>query len=326
MGALCDPRRMSRRSWVSLLFLGALWGASYMFIKIGLEDLSPAMIVFVRCALAALVLVPFAAARGGMGGLRSVLGMVVALGAVQVAAPFLLISAGEQEISSSLTGILISSTPLFTALLAIWVDHAERSTGPRALGLVSGFVGVAFLIGVDLDGGSSALLGALAVVLAAVGYAIGGFVVKRSTVHTSPLAMAGATMVVATVLTAPLAAATAPASVPALGTIAAMAFLGLIGTGLAFAIFYTLTADVGPARAALVTYIAPVFAVVYGVALLGESFTVVTLIGLALIVGGSWVAAGGSLGGPQSALRAVPAYAGGPPDGGASSEGGRRVA
>ncbi|HEV2075870.1 MAG TPA: DMT family transporter, partial [Thermoleophilaceae bacterium] len=192
---------MSRGSWLSLLFLGALWGASYLFIKIGLDDLSPAMIVFVRTGLAALVLVPFAARRGGLSGLSRIAGMVVLLGTIQVAAPFLLISAGEQEISSSLTGILISSTPLFTALLAVWVDQAERSSGPRALGLLAGFAGVALLIGVDLGGSSNALLGGLAVVLAALGYAIGGFLVKRTTASVDPIAIAGATMVVATVLT-----------------------------------------------------------------------------------------------------------------------------
>jgi drug/metabolite transporter (DMT)-like permease len=303
---------MSRRSLLALLFLGALWGASYMFIKIALEDLSPAMIVFVRTALAALVLVPLAVRRDALGGLSGALGVIVLLAVVQVSAPFLLISAGEQEITSSLTGILISSTPLFTALLAIWVDREERSTGPRALGLVAGFLGVALLIGVDLGGSSYALLGGLAVALAGLGYAIGAFVVKRSSVTLAPIGLAAATMTASAVLTAPLAAIGAPDALPSLGTVGAILALGLVGTGVAFAIFNTLIVTIGPARVALVTYVAPVFAVFYGVTLLGETISLGTVAGLFLIVGGSWVAAGQKLPRAGRRPRPVPAYADAP--------------
>ncbi|MBA2566334.1 MAG: DMT family transporter, partial [Thermoleophilaceae bacterium] len=301
---------MSRRSLLALLFLGSLWGASYMFIKIALDDLSPAMVVFARTALAALVLVPLALRRDALGGLSGALGVIVLLAVVQVSAPFLLISAGEQEISSSLTGILISSTPLFTALLAIWVDHEERSTGPRALGLVAGFLGVALLIGVDLGGSSYALLGGIAVALAGLGYAIGSFVVKRSSVTLAPIGLAAATMTASAVLTAPLAAIGAPDALPSLDTVGAMLALGLVGTGVAFAIFNTLIVTIGPARVALVTYIAPVFAVFYGSTLLGETVSPATLAGLVLIVGGSWIAAGQGLSRPGRRPRPAPAHAG----------------
>jgi drug/metabolite transporter (DMT)-like permease len=286
---------MTRRAWVFLLVLAALWGASYMFIKISLVDLSPAMIVFVRTVLAALVLVPLAVYRNAFGGLRSVAGTVLLLATVQVAGPFLLISFGELEVSSSLTAILLSATPLFTAVLAIWLDHDERSFGWRALGLVAGFVGVALLIGVDLAGSEAAVLGGLAVVLAGLGYALGGFIAKRSSPRIDPIGLAAATMVVAPLLVAPFALAAAPAAMPGLGAVGAMLVLGLAGTGVAFAIFHTLIAEVGPARSSLVTYIAPVFSVFYGVTLLDEPFTVGAMVGLPLIIGGSWLAAGGSL-------------------------------
>jgi drug/metabolite transporter (DMT)-like permease len=304
---------MTRRAWVFLLILASLWGASYMFIKISLADLSPAMIVFVRTVLAALVLVPLAAYRRSFGGLRSAAGTVLLLAVVQVAAPFLLISFGELEITSSLTGILLSATPLFTAVLAIWIDDDERSSGWRALGLVAGFVGVALLIGVDLAGSDAALLGGLAVVLAGLGYALGGFIAKRSSTRVEPIGLAAATMTVTPLLVAPFALATAPAAAPSLGTVGAMLVLGLAGTGVAFAIFHTLIAEVGPARSSLVTYIAPVFSVVYGVTLLGEPFGLGALIGLPLILGGSWMAAGGSIPGRRAASGAPTGRAGPPP-------------
>jgi drug/metabolite transporter (DMT)-like permease len=284
---------MDRRAWGLLLVLGAIWGASYLFIKIGVRDMSPAMVAWVRVVLAALVLVPLASRRGGLPDLRGSLAVLVLLGAVQVAAPFLLISAGEEEISSSLAGILVSSAPLFTALLAIWVDREERSTGMRGVGIAAGFAGVVLLLGVDLGGSGSELLGGAAVVLASLGYAIGGFIAKRRLAAAEPLSIAAAVMVASAVLLAPVGLATAPSSMPGLGPVAAVTALGVLGTGVAFAIFYSLIGWVGPARTFIVTYIAPAFAVFYGAFFLDEPISVATVAGLALIVGGSWLAAGG---------------------------------
>jgi drug/metabolite transporter (DMT)-like permease len=284
---------MDRRSWLLLLALGAIWGASYLFIKIGLRDLSPSMVAFLRIALAALVLLPVAASRGALSGIRSRIPWLALLGAVQVAGPFVLISAGEEEIPSSLAWILVASAPLFTALLAIWIDHQERSQGLRLGGVLIGFGGVALLLGLDLSG--SALLGGLAVVLASLGYAIGGFIVKHRLVGLAPLGMSAAVMAVSAIFLLPPALLTAPQAAPALGPAAAVFALGVLGTGIAFVIFYGLIASIGPARAFLVTYLAPGFAVVYGALLLSEQVTVGTWAGLALILSGSWLAAEGRL-------------------------------
>jgi drug/metabolite transporter (DMT)-like permease len=286
---------MDRRSWFLLLTLGAIWGASYMFIEIGLRDLSPAMVAFVRIALAALVLVPIAAAQGALSGIRPVAIWLVAVGAIQVAGPFLLIGAGQEEISSSLAGILVASAPLFTAVLAIWVDHEERSQGLRLVGVLIGFAGVGLLLGVDLGGEGAELLGGLMVVLAALGYAIGGLLVKHRLAGTAPVGVSGMVMLASALILLPVALATAPDSMPDLGPIAAVTALGVLGTGVAFVIFYRLIATVGPARTLIVSYIAPGFAIVYGALLLSEEITVATIAGLALILAGSWLSAEGRL-------------------------------
>ena len=265
-----------------------------MFIKIGLRDLSPEMVAFARIALAAAVLMPIAAAHGALSGLRGRLGMIALVGAVQVAGPFLLIPLGEQHITSALAGILVATTPIFTALLAIRLDHEERSEGLRLVGVVVGVAGVVLLFGVDLGGSPVALLGGLAVVLASVGYSVGSFVVKHRLSDARPLGVVAAVMTVSAVLLLIPAIATAPASAPGLGPIAAVVALGVFGTGAAFVIFYLLIGTVGPARTMIVSYLAPGFAVLYGAALLGETITAATLAGLALIVGGSWLAAGGA--------------------------------
>jgi drug/metabolite transporter (DMT)-like permease len=301
---------MDRRSWFWLLALGAIWGASYMFIAIGLRDLSPGMVAFLRIALAAAVLIPVAALQGALRGVRPYLGWLVLLGAVQVAGPFILISAGEEEISSSLAGILVASAPLFTAVLAIWVDDAERSRGLRLVGVLIGLAGVALLLGVDLGGDGSELLGGLAVVLAALGYAIGGLLAKHRLAGLAPVGMSGLVMTASAIILLPVAIGTAPGSFPGLGPIAAVATLGVLGTGAAFVIFYWLISTVGPARTLIVTYVAPAWAIVYGSVFLSEEITVATIIGLAMILAGSWLSAEGRLPGRRGVRAAEPLAAG----------------
>jgi drug/metabolite transporter (DMT)-like permease len=280
---------------VWLLLLASIWGASYMLIKIGLRDLSPAMIAWMRIALAAAVLVPVAASQRALGAAASRPGTVAVVGAVQVAGPFLLIGLGEQEISSALAGILVATAAIFTAVLAIGVDHEERSEGARLLGIVIGIAGVVALFGLDLSSSGSAVIGGLAVVLASLGYAVGGFLVKHRLGHAPPIGVAAWEMVAGTIRLLPAALLTAPSSVPAPGPVAAVTALGVVGTGIAFAIFYTLIGRVGPARSFIVAYLAPGFAVVYGAVLLDERITAATVAGLALILAGSWLAVEGSI-------------------------------
>jgi drug/metabolite transporter (DMT)-like permease len=284
---------VDRRSWLWLIVLASIWGASYMFIKIGLRDLSAPVISWTRIALAAGVLVPLAASQGSLRFPRGQLGMIAILAAVQVAGPFLLIALGEHHISSALAGILVATAPIFTVILAIWVDREERAEGRRLVGILLGIAGVVALFGVDLSGSSLAVLGGLAVVLAGFGYAVGGFIVKHRFGDAEPIGVAAWVMVASTILLTPAAAATLPASAPELGPVAAVAALGILGTGVAFAIFYTLIRSVGPGRSLLVAYLAPAFAVTYGATLLDESLTVATVAGLVLIIAGSWLAAGG---------------------------------
>ena len=294
-----------------LLVLAAIWGASYLFIKIGVRDFSPAMVAWVRVALAAGVLGGLAIARGVLRGYGERWKVLALVGLVQVAGPFILIAAGEEEISSSLAGILVTSAPLFTALLAIWVDHEERSQGLRLVGVLLGFVGVMVLLGVDLGDSGDELIGGLAVVLAGLGYAVGGFLVKHRLADAPPVGVATWVMVASTVLLAPAALLSLPESAPGAGPIASIVALGVLGTGIAFAIFYELIATVGPARSFIVTYLAPGFAVVYGATLLDETITISTIAGLALILAGSWLAAEGRLRGigrsePASGRRGEP--------------------
>jgi drug/metabolite transporter (DMT)-like permease len=277
---------VTRRALLLLAALAALWGASYLFIKISLRGMSAAEIVCVRTALAALVLLPLALRRGALRGLGR---------RVQMAGPLTLISLGERHIASSLTGILVAAAPIWTALLAPAVDPTERSSGLRLAGIAIGILGVALLLGVDVGGDSQALLGGVMVVVAALGYAIAGFLIKRRFQGVPPVGVVTGTTSTTALLLLPAALLTAPSHGPGLGPLAAVVALGVGGTGIAFVIFYTLVAEAGPARASLVGYIGPGFSVFYGAWFLDESLSATTFGGLALILLGSWLAAGGVL-------------------------------
>jgi len=287
---------MDRRDWIQFSVLSAVWGASYLFIKVALEDdVSPAVIVFARTALAALVLLPFALRAGALAAVRGRLWPIGVLAFVQIAAPFLLICAGESHLSSSLTGILVATAPIFTFLLAIRLDHEERVHGAGLFGVLLGIGGVVVLLGFDAGGGAAALVGGSMVILASLGYALGAFYLKRHLSDVEPIGLVTAAMAASALMTLPFAAISLPSSAPSLDAAGSLAALGVLGTGLAFVMFYGLIASVGPGRASLVAYVAPGFAVIYGVLLLGEGFGLASLAGLLMIVAGSWLAAEGRL-------------------------------
>jgi drug/metabolite transporter (DMT)-like permease len=297
---------VTRRSWLLMGLLAALWGASYLFIKVGLDGgLQPVFIVWARIALGALVLVPIALRRGALKAVRGRGGAIVVMALVQVVVPFLLITYGERHIASGLAGILVSSAPIFTALLAARFDEDERPRGVAVAGLVLGILGVVLLFGLDLSGDAEALAGGLMVLLASLGYAIGGLFLKHRLRGIAPVAIAASTMVAGALVLTPVALFALPSSAPSAKAVASLLALGAGGTGLAFLIFYTLIVGIGPSRATLVTYIAPGFAVVYGVWLLSEPLGAGALLGLALILLGSWVAAEGRWPGQTAAPAAT---------------------
>ena len=310
---MCEPDgTVSRRSIILLLLLSAFWGASYLFIKVALDDgVAPWAVVSSRTLLAALVLVPLALHLGVLGTLRGRFGPIFVLSIVQVAAPLSLIALGEERISSSLTGILVASAPIFTFLLAFTLSGEQRAGNLSLAGVGIGIVGVAMLLGVDAGGGSDAIVGGLMVIAAAFGYAVAAWYLKRNLAGVEPVATVAGTQVVAALVLLPLGLLHVPDSVPGIASIGSLLTLGVVCTGFAFVIFHSLVASDGPARASLVGYIAPVFSIFYGVTLLDESFTAATAAGLVLILGGSWLAAGGEL---PTRRRDVPAA--GEPHGG----------
>jgi drug/metabolite transporter (DMT)-like permease len=281
---------MTRRAWLLFTAVSLLWGVPYLFIKVAVAELPPVTVVFVRVAIAALLLWPVAVRRGALRGLRRRLPQLMVLALLEIAVPFLLISMGEQRIASSLTGLLIAALPLFVALLALRFDAAERVRGLRLLGLVVGIAGVAALLGIDVGGDSSQLAGAALVLLATLCYAAATLVVKHAFSGTSMLGVVAVATTIASLGLAPFAVALTPARMPSLHVTLALVGLGVLCTALALMLYFALIVEAGPSRATVVTYVNPAVAVALGVAVLDEPLTAAIVGGFLLIITGSWLA------------------------------------
>ena len=287
---------MTRKGWPLFIAMSVIWGIPYLFIKIAVRELDPAVVVFARVGIAALVLLPIAARRGMLRPLRERWLMVAALALVQIVGPFLLISYGEQHIASSLTSLLIAADPLLVVLFALRFDASERVNGPRLIGLLIGMIGVVTLLGLDVGGDAQRLLGAIFVLLAAAGYAASTLLIKRPAIASLPtLGVVTVECITATIVLLPLALTRLPNKLPSIGVIASLLVLGLICTALAYLIFYALVAEVGAGRAAVITYVNPAVSVFLGVTLLAEPLNAAIIVGFLLILLGSWLSTGGVL-------------------------------
>ena len=276
-----------------LLALSALWGASFMFIKVAVRELEPATLIWARVLLGAAILVPVALVALGVRAtgtaLRRAWWPLLVMGILNSAIPFWLIAWAEEDIDSGLTAILQAAAPLATALLAIRLDRSERVTGLRLAGLVVGLAGVVLLVG--LPGGGSPVR-ALAVVASAVLYALAALYGGRALGGVPPLLVATGSMLAATLITMPLGIAQAPSELPGWKVTASMLALGVGGTAIAYILYFGLIAGAGASRAILVTYLVPPLAVAYGVLLLDEELRAVAIAGLALILAGVALGAG----------------------------------
>jgi drug/metabolite transporter (DMT)-like permease len=280
-----------RRSYLPpLLLLSAIWGSSYMFIKVGVRDFSPAAMVELRLLLAGLVLVSFVAARRSVRDVRPALAPGAFVGVVGMALPFLLISWGETHVDSGVAAIANSTVPIFVAVLALRYAASERSSGLRMVGLAVGLAGVGVVAGIHPAGGWWAVAGALAVVVASLCYAVSSLYIQRSLV-VGGLELATTSVLWGAVAMLPFALVRLPDSV-GWKPLASVAVLGVVGTGLAQLIVNRLIGEHGPARTMLVNYLLPGFALLYGATILGEPLTAAKVAGLALILAGVTLASG----------------------------------
>jgi drug/metabolite transporter (DMT)-like permease len=271
--------------------LGAAWGASYLFIKVGVRDLSPPVLIEIRLLCAVPVLLAFAWRRYGPAALVVARRKAVVLGVLNAAVPFTLIAWGEKRVDSGTAAVANSSVPIFVALIAFFFVPSERSTGLRLVGVVLGLAGVGVLAGVHPPGGLRGAVGTGAIVLASVSYAAANLYAGRHMSLGGPV-LAAMSMTAALVMLLPLALATLPAHAPGWKPLGSAVALGLLGTAFAQILAYRMIRLYGSARSVLVAYLLPAFALFYGSVFLSEGPTLQKLVGLALILGGVALGAG----------------------------------
>jgi drug/metabolite transporter (DMT)-like permease len=280
---------VSRRGWVLFALMSVIWGVPYLMIKVAVEGgISAPVLVFVRTAVGAAVLLPLALRGGRLAGLRRYWKPLAAFAAIEIAVPWLLLSDAERHLTSSMTGLLIAASPIVSLVVGRLTGDSERLGPVRIAGLAAGLAGVGLLAAPELRGGEPWAIAE--VLLVAVCYATAPIIAARRLNDVPALPMTAVCLAGAALVYTPPAILTWPDTAPSTEVILALAGLALVCTALAFLVFFALIREVGPSRALVFTYVNPAVAVVAGVAVLGEPLTVPILVSFALILGGSVLA------------------------------------
>jgi len=278
---------MKAKHWVVFILLGAIWGSSFMWIKIAIQEVGPITLVAFRAVFGLLFcIVVILFQKVPLPRTRKEWTPLFLIGVTNIAIPFFLISWGELHIDSAVASILDATVPLFTILLAHFLLQDDRITLPKMLGLMVGFAGIIILMSKDIGASSSSLLGQAAVILASVFYAISAIYIRKVTIDTpgilrsaGPLVSASAIMWLGAFLFE------SPVHIPQLGiTWIALLFMGVLGSGLAFVMAFYLIHEIGPTRTTMVTYLFPLGGVILGVTFLQEQLTWQVFAGAALII------------------------------------------
>jgi drug/metabolite transporter (DMT)-like permease len=270
-----------------LIALAAIWGASFMFIKVAVRELAPGEVVFGRVFVGTVSLLPAIPFMIGwrrlLSELRRYARPLLVLATFNASVPFWLLAWSEKRLDSGLTAVLQASAPLFTALFALGFSRNDRIGGARLVGVLVGFVGVVLLVGAQPSGN---VLSALAVLLTASCYAGAVLYAGRRLAAAAPIVTSFGTLAIASLTTLPIGIAQLPSHLPSWKAIASVVALGSLGLAVAYLLYFGLIAGAGASYAILVTYLVPALALGYGAVFLGEHITASAIGGLVLILAG----------------------------------------
>jgi drug/metabolite transporter (DMT)-like permease len=268
--------------------MAVIWGIPYLLIKISVSEVTPASLVFLRTAIGAALLLPVATARGWLAPLLPYWRWVLVYTIVEVSLPWFLLADGERRLSSSLTGLMIAAVPLTTALLQLLTRGDDRLDRRRVAGLLVGFVGVAVLVGLNVSFKDLGAVGEVGLVV--LGYSAGPIIIARRLPSLPAVGVVAASLVLTALFYAPLAIPQLPNAMPSVDVLLAILTLAVVCTAIGFLLFFALISEVGPLRATVITYFNPAVALLLGVLVLHEPFTLGAVVGFALILAGSLLA------------------------------------
>jgi drug/metabolite transporter (DMT)-like permease len=270
--------------------MGLLWGVPYLLIRVAVRDYSPAAVVFARVLIGALILVPIAIHQKTFGAALRGFRYVLLYSVVEIMGPWFLITKAETKLSSGLAGLLVATVPIWATIFASINGDKSVWHHKRMLGLIVGFIGLIAVVGIESLTGKTALWAILFVLVASIGYGLAPNMITKKLPNVSGLALNALAMTMAAVVYAPFGISQWPkAQVQANSTLSVIA-LGIFPTAMAFVVFFIVIKEVGPARASLVTYLNTAFAVLLGVLILSEPLTLGIIVGLPLVLIGSYLA------------------------------------
>jgi drug/metabolite transporter (DMT)-like permease len=286
---------MSKRGWILFISLGLLWGMPYLLIRIAVVELDPLIVAVGRTLIGSLLLLPLALHRNALAPAFRKWKWLLAFTLIEISIPWVLLGHAETRLNSSTAGLLIAVVPLFAAIIVTRLGH-ERLEPRRIVGLVVGFAGVALLVGLDIH--FSDFLAVAATIVVSLCYAIGPIIIDRKLGDVPAMGVITASLIVATLIYAPLVPFLWPQQGVSAQSIGSVVGLGVLCTAVAFIVFFALIAEVGPARATVITYVNPAVAIVLGALVLQEPLTVGMAIGFPLVIIGSIL--GTARGGPAA--------------------------
>lgn len=279
---------MTRRGIVLFGLMSLVWGIPYLFIRVAVAEITPAVLVLARTALAAAILLPVALARVDLRPILARWPWVVAFAAIEIALPWVALGSAEQKVSSSLAGLLIAGVPLVGTVIALATGGADRLGRTGAVGLAIGLAGVAAIVWGDFSASDPTAFVQIAIVV--VCYAVGPAILARRLGGLPSLGIMAISLTLCALLYLPIAAVQLPMVMPSPGVLGSIVILAVVCTAAAFLIFAALIDEVGPVRATVITYVNPAVAAILGIAVLKEPFGPAMVIGFGLVILGSTLA------------------------------------
>jgi len=276
---------MAKRGWILFIVLGVVWGMPYLLIRIAVGTIDPLIVAGSRTLIGALLLLPVALHRNALAVAFRNWKWLLAFTLLEISIPWVMLGHAETRLNSSTAGLLIAIVPLFAAIIVTRLGH-ERLEARRLLGLGLGFAGVALLVGLDID--LHDWLAVLATIFVALCYAIGPIIIDRKLKDTPTIGVITASLILATLIYAPFAPFLWPEHVSA-AAVGSVVGLGVLCTAVAFIVFFKLIAEVGAARATVITYVNPAVAIILGALVLSEPLTPGMMIGFPLVIVGSFL-------------------------------------
>ena len=280
--------RMSGSTWLLFAAMSVIWGIPYLFIKIAVDELSPAAVAGSRTLLAALVLIPLAALSGVLRPAIREWRWVAAFGLLEMAGPWLLLGHAETRVSSGFAGLMIATVPIVGVIVARLRGDPHAFARVRVLGLGVGILGVVCLVGLDSLAGHLDLLSVVELLLVAVGYAVAPVIANTHLARVPSLGVIALSVAGVAVLYLPWTVAGFTPTWPSTQVVASVVVLGLVCTALAFVLFFRLIAEAGPVRATVITFLNPAVAIGLGIVVLSEPLTAGTAVGFPLVLAGAW--------------------------------------